>query len=245
MVDCYYHCRAFVVLTIINLYVACVSHATVTGNLVSEEIVAASIDFSGVVVDALENDLLQTSLLDFSQSSDLPNGGPNHNAESTFDGLITTGQSSQDAAETKQAGYWKTNGHIQFNLDTSSATAGFDISSISIIQKGGIHRPGMNLTVKLSQVGSDEFHQYYTTGGTIGIAHHVNKLTLTDDTDVLISSNVDGVRFEFHGSGIHEWTWYREFDVVGAASVPEASNLSLIFALLMLTHSTFRRRYLK
>lgn len=217
---------------------------SVTADLVSEPPGGNHIaDFNGTFIDALEDDLLQTALLNgnpYDEGGGI--GGSSHGAEYTYNGKIATGIKA-----VIDAGYWTDTGWIEFNLDTVTSPGGYNLSSIIVIQRGDSHRPYMNFKVSLRKVNSTEFVEYYDTSGVWGESEKVNQLTLSGGNPADLSG-IDGVRFDFGHPNPNDsamnWTWYREIDVVGSA-VPELSNLSFILGFFMLAHSTSRRRYLK
>jgi MYXO-CTERM domain-containing protein len=54
---------------------------------------------------------------------------------------------------------------------------------------------------------------------------------ITNDSGPLIASGIDGVRFDFTNTAtgsISGWTWYRELDVIGTATIPEPSAAALL-----------------
>jgi autotransporter-associated beta strand protein len=140
-----------------------------------------------------------------------------HVTASMFNGKISTGlangSNGGDVNSPTAAGYWTTGSYVEFDLDTTTNTYGYDISAIKIIQRGDSFRPSINVTVSLRTVGSNYFVQLYNTGA-VGTGGNVNQVAITDAAAALLGSGIDGVRFDFGDPGLN-WTFYRELDVIG------------------------------
>ena len=201
------------------------ANAAVIGTLTTEAPNSAT-DHNGAI-DAVVGDLLETQGSVASEGA-VGDGG-RHVTASTFNGLITTGVANGgnggDPLAANAGGYWTTGSHVEFDLDTTTNTLGYDISLINIIQKGDGFRPSINVAVSLRTVGGS-FVEIYDTGA-VGTASNVNQVAVTDDGAALLGSGIDGVRFDFGNPGLN-WTWYRELDVVGTATIPEPSAAALL-----------------
>ena len=179
---------------------------------------------TGPLISAASGDLLETQ---GSVASEGGNGsGARHVTASVFDGQITTSISNTPSAAT-DGGYWGPGHFIEIDLDTTTNTLGYDISSITTIQVGDSFRPGQGYTVQLRTVGGS-FVDLHTVPG-LGTGGNVNEIVITDDSAPLLGTGVDGIRFNFADSGNgFGWTVYRELDAVGTATVPEPSSLALL-----------------
>jgi hypothetical protein len=201
-----------------------VEAAAVIATLTSEA--ANGSPHAGPLVTAVSGDLLETvgSVASESVGGAVPD---QHVTASLFDGKITTGTAnganSGDPDAPNAAGYYGTGHFIEFDLDTTTNTLGYDISLIQIIQRGDSFRPGIHVTVSLRQVGGS-----YTTlisPPDAGTAGNVNMYAITSGSGPLIASGIDGIRFDFSNTvgTISGWTWYRELDVIGTPTGGGAS----------------------
>ena len=181
-------------------------------------------------IQATGGDLLETVGSVASQSNAVPT---QHVTASLFNGKISTGTyngaNGGDPDAGNAAGYYGTGHFIVFDLDTTTNTLGYDISAINIIQSGDSFRGGINVAVSLRQVGGS-FTPLFAPpdAGTPG---NVNMYAITNDSGPLIASGIDGVRFDFTNTAtgsISGWTWYRELDVIGTATIPEPSAAALL-----------------
>jgi len=202
------------------------ANAALTWTLTSEAPNSSS-DHNGAI-DAIVGDLLET---DGSVAGEGAVGDAGrHVTASTFNGKISTstanGGNGGDPNANNAGGYWTTDSFVEFDLDTTTNTLGYDISLINIIQRGDGSRPSINVAVSLRTVGGS-FVEIHDTGA-VGTASNVNEIELTEDNGAaLLGSGIDGVRFDFGNPGLN-WTWYREFDVEGTATVPEPSSAALL-----------------
>jgi len=199
--------------------------ATPIGTLTTEAPNSAS-DHNGTI-DAVVGDLIETV---GSVASEGANGSGRHVTASVFNGKVSTGTGNAgnggDPNADNAAGYWTTGSHIEFDLDTTSNTLGYDISAINIIQRGDGARPSINVAVSLRTIGGS-FVEIYDTG-KVGTGGNVNQVAVTDDGAALLGSGIDGVRFDFGDPGLG-WTWYRELDVIGTATTPPPTPGTLIY----------------
>lgn len=202
------------------------ANAAVTAAFTTEAPNSSS-DHNGAI-DAIVGDLLETEGSVAGEGS--VGDASRHVTASTFNGKISTGVANGgnggDPNADNAGGYWTTDSFVEFDLDTTTNTLGYDISLINIIQKGDGFRPSINVAVSLRTVGGS-FVEIHDTGA-VGTASNVNEVELTEDNGAaLLGSGIDGVRFDFGNPGLN-WTWYREFDVVGTATVPEPSTTALL-----------------
>ena len=95
--------------------------------------------------------------------------GARHLTSSVYDGRVSSGVSNNVVDESR-AGYWGSStpgAHfIEFNLNTATATSGYNISSIKVIQRGDGSRPQQAWKVAFKLVGSTTFTDYYTLPAT-------------------------------------------------------------------------------
>lgn len=119
-----------------------------------------------------------------------------------------------------------------FSLDLTTATLGYDLSSIVSI--AGWNNPAIpygnqRFTVEYSQVGNASYSTLFAdhtvapwsgTGAT--------RVTVTDDAGFL-ATGVDSIRVTYNATTGNR-TIIREFDVQGTATVPEPSSALLILA---------------
>ena len=179
-------------------------------------------------IQGISGDLLETSV---SSVNEGPAGdGGQQDTSSITDGLIKTGWNTP-------SGTWGSNDgahFVEYNLDTSVYTLGYDIDEIGIIQHSGdvSNRPYMNVDIELGFVDDPSVALWSTGLEGGGTAWDVNQAIISDDSDGLLGSGVNRVKFTFPSSHptSNNWTWYRELDVVGTATtaaVPEPSTFVL------------------
>jgi hypothetical protein len=134
-------------------------------------------------------------------------------------------------------------------LNVSANKHGYDISQIVSYSAYSVDRIAQNYDIDVLQVGSTEWlpvFSGYDMGRDVQAAFGQDVLgrelknTVQDSTGGLLADHVWQVRFTFHdtngfGLGGGAETVYREFDVFGAASVPEPSCAAL--AVVGLTSS--------
>jgi len=116
---------------------------------------------------------------------------------------------------------WRANADdaVTYTLDISTNTLGYDITNITTYAQW-TSRSNQGYTVSVSLVGSADF----TTLATVSEEFPGGPFTqviVTDDSGVL-ATGVDAIRFEAADLGLN-WNGYREFDVSGAATIPEPS----------------------
>lgn len=153
--------------------------------------------------------------------------GGNTTATSDYPNLVLEG-SSQNPQFT-----------VTFDLDLTNAANGYDLTSIVSFSGWHDNRASQFHNIYISMVGSSSFVQLNSAlGGGFGNAFGQGmgssapgsggsmRITVTDSSGV-IATNVDAIRFEMlpGGAGGHV---YREIDVIGIASIPEPSCLSLL-----------------
>lgn len=169
----------------------------------------------------LDGDLLQTSVVSFTGENELArvrNGA--------FTG--TPGENTEDfPAQT----WGLTNDTTTYNFDLSVNTFGYDITDIRAYSAWNDTRASQSYRIFYATV---EAPTTFTQLGADIVATGLNQsvITRTHDTTpgAAILSNVSSIRFvQFDGinptDGVD--TVFREFDVVGVASVPEPSTVFL------------------
>lgn len=143
----------------------------------------------------------------------------------------TTGTAQENSA-TNPASIWGQT-TTTYNLDTSTNTLGYDIFGINVFSGWGDDRADQSYRLFYSLVGSAAFLQL---GGNIaaGPVGNVAGSTLTrtfDTTGAAILTGVDAIQFvQFDGPALYDGTGtvYREFDVLGSATVPEPASIALL-----------------
>ncbi|MEX0776930.1 MAG: PEP-CTERM sorting domain-containing protein [Phycisphaeraceae bacterium] len=116
-----------------------------------------------------------------------------------------------------------------FNLDTSTNIAGYDITSIVTYTalSAGV-RVGQSYDLEYSVVGSAAFLALTSVSVADGTGQEV-RVTISDTLALPLATGVDALRFTFHDVAPFNEQVYREFDVVGSASViPEPASLGLL-----------------
>ncbi len=179
---------------------------------------------TGPSILATTGDLLET---EGSVASEGGNGdGIRQNTSTVFDGSISTGIANGAQTAANAGGYWGAGHFIEIDLDITTNTLGYDISSITTIQVGDSFRPGQAYTVQLRTVGGS-FSDLLTVPDQ-GTGGNVNQIVISDNSAPLLGTGVDGIRFNFAATGVG-WTVYRELDAVGTATVvPEPTTTALL-----------------
>jgi hypothetical protein len=124
---------------------------------------------------------------------------------------------------------------LTFDLNTSVNTLGYNISSIATYAGWFGTRANQSYIVEFSLVGSAS----YNTLDTVNYLPIPNADGATNSTRVVISdslfgsiaSGVDSLRFTINtpGPGINSDTAYREFDIIGTATVvPEPTTYAML-----------------
>lgn len=138
---------------------------------------------------------------------------------------------------------------LVFTFDVSANRHGYDVSQIVSYSASDVDRITQNYDIDVLQVGATEWlalFSGYDMGRDAQAAFDADslgremKITVQDSTGALLATNVWKIRFTFHdtngfGSGVSAATVYREFDIIGTASVPEPSSLTLTVVGLTLT----------
>lgn len=117
------------------------------------------------------------------------------------------------------------NSSITYTLDTSANTFGYDVSSITGFGGWGDGgRDEQRYSIFVSQIGSPDFILYgqlqenpASPGSPSGVMAQFNGSI----------SNIDEVKFVFLDQVENGFVGYGEFDVVGTASVPEPTSVTL------------------
>ncbi len=115
---------------------------------------------------------------------------------------------------------WGYTWSVQYTLDTTTNTLGYDISTIDIIGGSPYGTSQIKCTVEYKLLGDTEFtslgyFEYGPGGGG-------TKITLSDDQGTILTG-VSVLQFTFE-----EGCNMREVDVTGSATVPEPATLSLL-----------------
>jgi len=170
--------------------------------------------------DAMTDDLINDGSAALASVDSTPWNGYLANNGSVTDGNFWSGQLD----------YWGGTWSLTYNLDTSSNTLGYAISTIDIL--GGWNDPKkIECTLAYKLIGDAE----YTTLGTyLYEALGGMKINLSDSLGGDLLSGVSALRFTFQNADL-----IREIDVVGSA-VPEPATLSLLAIGGVL--AMFRRR---
>ena len=137
--------------------VAASTHAAPVATATTET-VNGSPYHAGPLIQATVGDLLETSRSSITEGGN--GSGTRHLTSSVYDGLVSSGVGN-DVVPASRAGYWGSStagAHfIEFNLNTTSATQGYNISSIKVIQRGDSYSPQQAWKVAFKPVGSTTF----------------------------------------------------------------------------------------
>jgi len=179
-------------------------------------------------IQALSGDLLEDPGITFNDAS-ATNAGGQYGPSTMTDGSINTGWNTPAGTYGDAGGA----DFAEYILDTSTNTLGYDISEIIIIHLSGdaTNRPNANVDIEFGFVGGGSA-AIHSTGPVGAGAQQVNKISLTDNSG-LLGTGVNRIKFIFLDTGGSsgtnlDWTWYRELDAVGTATVPEPSSLALL-----------------
>lgn len=183
-------------------------------------------------VIAVSGDLLETSVASFSGEG----GGNVRNG--------TTGTAAENNG-TNPAQIWGQTTTI-YNLDTSVNTLGYSITGVNVFS-GWTDRSSQSYQLFYSLVGDAAFVQL---GGDIiaGPGNGVTASVLTrtyDTTGAAFLTGVDAIQFvQIDGPAALDGTntVYREFDVLGTATVPEPTSFALVGLALAGMCAASRRR---
>jgi hypothetical protein len=173
-------------------------------------------------------DLLQTSLAGTSSSGTVGNGNEGTGGiDKLYNGVFSISDIPGNIPELV-LGY--NGGSVTFTLDTSVNTYGYDISSIA--NYGGWNDAGRDqqkYSVFYSLVGDSSFSLFGSVDHNSGTASandpSATSVIFTPDSAL---ANVDAIRIDFLNGVENGYTGYGEFDVVGAASVPEPGSTALL-----------------
>lgn len=161
---------------------------------------------------SVSTDLLQTSLTSTTWQT-------NNNINNGTTGTIIESTATNPANITN-------NGSFDFVLNLTLSPLGFDISQINSYSGWGDARAGQSYSISFSVVGSATFTQI--TPSTVDVAAYNQSLVTSvfDDSSALLGTGVDVIRFTV-GTQTLGNVW-REIDVIGVATVPEATSAILL-----------------
>jgi hypothetical protein len=182
------------------------------------------------------NDLLQTQLS--STTNNLSGSGENVHTGSgpgvdvgtvgnLTDGLF---QIFNDDASPNGArkSYAISGGNIIYNLDTTTNTQGYDISSIGIYtgwQDNG--RDGINVTVSYATVAFPMTFVDIATATQESAGRYESAVITESISPNLLATGVKSIKFTFLAQE-NGAVGYKELDVVGVATIPEPSSMVLL-----------------
>jgi hypothetical protein len=126
-------------------------------------------------------------------------------------------------------------------LDTSVNAQGYDIFSIQSFAGYNSNRPWQNIEIKYALVGDNITGPLTRTLGSFSYTptiaqlsdYHATKLSVFDNFDDPLLTNVIAIQVSYLDNGFNpsagnsNATSYKEFSVVGVASVPEPSTVIL------------------
>jgi hypothetical protein len=172
------------------------------------------------------DDLLQTSLSGVTSQGNFTqdaSGGLGALNDGVF--LINGGNPANNAAFATG----ENDAFVIFNLDTTTATLGYDISSIA--SYGGWNDSGRDqqlFKISISLVGSSDFTYLGALDFNPAAGGEPSAVRAMFDTAL---SHVDAVRFDFFGGQENNYAGYGEFDVLGSATaIPEPGCAALLVA---------------
>jgi hypothetical protein len=206
------------------------SGSTVMGALVVGESQWNAGNVLPLPIIAVSGDLLETSVASATgenASANVRNG--------------TTG-TAQNNATPDPAKVWGQD-TTTYEFDLAASPQGYDIDEIRLFSGWGDGRAAQSYRIHVSTVGDASYQQLGTDIAVNGSGGSL--LTRTyDNGGVPIATGVDAIQFEFYnGPQTYDGnqTVYREFDVLGTATVPEPSTACLA-ALGLLGLIGFGRR---
>ncbi len=188
--------------------------------------VLVAADGQDTAYTVLTNDLLETNL---SNAIDAltPNAGENTAAGGNDFTVLANGAFGDISTDGRFESYVIQDGVVTYELDVSTNTLGYDISSIITYAGWADNNRGTQAyTVSYSVVGDSGFTDITTVNNTPDLFTQ-ERTTITENSTGILATGVDAVRFTF-GTQQFSGVGYKELDVVGSATVPEPSSSALI-----------------
>lgn len=177
---------------------------------------------------AVSNDLLQTSLASVTgeNAASLVRNG-------------TTGTSAENTAGVNPAIVWGQT-TTTYNLDVSTNLWGYDITDINVFSGWTDSRAGQSYEIWYSTIFSASFIKL---GAVSELVSNGSLLTRTHNLDgTAFLSHIDAIRFvQVNNGNAGTGTVFREFDVIGVASVPAPMALPAGLAMLGLVMGLRRK----
>jgi hypothetical protein len=170
-------------------------------------------------ITAVSGDLLETSVSSFSgeNASALVRNGTTGTAHNTTapNPAIVWGQ-----------------GTTTYNFDVTTNTLGYDIAEIRLFSGWNDGRAGQSYNIEYSLIGNPSF---LLLGVVSDLRTDGSLLTRTyDNGGGFILSGVDAIRFNQINNGLAgTGTVFREFDILGSASVPEPASIAIWIVLAL------------
>jgi len=175
------------------------------------------------------DDLLQTHLAGVNSSGDFAQESAGGIPALTDGVFALNGNAEPIATRNLNLATGANNSFVEFALDTTVNTLGYDISSIETY--GGWHDNGrdrQSFKISISLVGSDSFIDFGSINSDPTFGTNTSQPTALRAVFPANLTGVDAVRFDFFGNQENGYAGYGEFDVIGLATVPEPSALAAL-----------------
>ncbi|RRJ97858.1 hypothetical protein Ga0100231_005205 [Opitutaceae bacterium TAV4] len=241
----------FISVALALIAISSITHATI---VFDQNFYSGSRTYFAVSADDLINAGQPTlasgpTSLDFvalSGSFPLSNINDGDNSNTTGSSLSSTGQGLG------HLGYL--NSSIEFQLDTTANTLGYDISRIVITSNGTDRRVWQDVAVSVRYVGTSDFVQIFRSTYTpdiTGTGVYSAQVTARDGEGSVVASGIAAIRFDAYLIGYNTsatdavGTVFSEYDVFGTPTVvpePSAYALMMSAAILLGAIATCRTR---
>ena len=152
-------------------------------------------------------------------------------------GAVVFDENGIDIAGTSpQSGNITLAGTYTFDLDVSTNTLGYDITSVDVFSSWMDARAGHDFDLLFSTNGGTTFTSVIDDVVNLGSGEFVQS-TISNTSGVLLGTGVTNVQFNVRaGDAVGNGTVFREIDVFGVPTVPEPSSMVVLagFGLALL-----------